>query len=542
MGDRAIWLADVAPEPGGWPVLLLIALLVLGVVAFLVHRARTRGLPGEQRVRLDGEGRRALPGRDERAVVDAPVEITEEMSLREIRAAKQARLATSAQREDAIEREKERRRGTGRTTRSHAVLPTDADDEASAPQDATLASEPEETRATEAASAGATDDAAETAAAPDDRAIKTDADGATTVDGGAEPREKPGSSDSTVPDATSAPPPADAAASESRTHEPAPRTDGDAPASPLATRPTADAIATRGLNEGLAKTRMGFVARLGAIFARPRLDDDALEELEEILFTADIGVRTSEHLLQIVQRRIAHDAEVSPEVVWETLRAEVVRILESPKGTLRESLRQRPAVLLMVGVNGAGKTTTIGKLAAAFADQGKRVLLVAGDTFRAAAVDQLAEWGARTGAEVFRAAEGADPSGVVFDGLQKAEREGFDVVLCDTAGRLQNRRPLMDELEKILRVANKAIPGAPHESILVVDANTGQNALEQAKQFGAVAQLTGVVLTKLDGTAKGGVVIGISHEFGLPIHFVGIGEAVEDLRRFDAREFAEALF
>lgn len=518
MMEAIVFVGDVAPEgPGGlvWVALLLLALVVAGGVWW-----KGRSAPP----RLEGEGTRELPesgartAREERKAIDGPVRITQEMSLREVREAKQARLTGEYKGADAAREERERRRGVGRAT-TGALLPIDDDgdpgSDAAPPAVRTADRGPTHVDAAGQVTAGEAHE-------PD----AGDAAEASAVGEGAEPASDAGAEETAV---------------SSVVREDDGSTRATEPVSPEPKPVPAASSAGRSMADGLAKTRGGFVARLGALFSRPKLDAGTLEELEEILFTADIGVATGQRLLEKVQSRVREDADVRPEVVWGTLREEIVTILAKPKGTLRESLRERPAVFLMVGVNGAGKTTTIGKLAAAFVDQGKRVLLVAGDTFRAAAVNQLVEWGERTGCDVHRAGEGADPSGVVYDGLQRAVAEGYDVVLCDTAGRLQNKRPLMDELEKILRVAAKAIPGAPHESILVVDANTGQNALEQARQFGAVAKLTGVVLTKLDGTAKGGVVIGISDELELPIYFVGIGEAVEDLRRFDAREFAEAL-
>jgi fused signal recognition particle receptor len=298
----------------------------------------------------------------------------------------------------------------------------------------------------------------------------------------------------------------------------------------------------RGLAQGLQKTKGGFVARIGRLFSsKKRLDDETIEELEELLLTADIGVRTSQRLLEAVQVRFA-DGEIEAEQVWDLLRAETSSILASSAGELTPTSPDGPFVLLMVGVNGAGKTTTIGKLASHYVSEGKSVMMVAGDTFRAAAVNQLVEWANRVGCEIHIGQDEGDPSGVIFDGIKKGIESKVDVILCDTAGRLQTKKPLMDELGKIVRVSGKALPGAPHETVLVIDANTGQNAIQQAQLFRDAAPLTGLILTKLDGTAKGGVVIGISEEMQLPIYHIGIGEAVTELRPFDPAEFVDALF
>lgn len=296
------------------------------------------------------------------------------------------------------------------------------------------------------------------------------------------------------------------------------------------------------MREGLARTRGGFLARLGQLFqGRTVVDDGLMEQMEEVLFTADIGVKTSQQLLEAVQRWADSAETPTVEGVWEVLRSEMGAMLRAHQRSLAPDGAHRPLVVMMVGVNGAGKTTTIGKLAARWQGEGRRVMMVAGDTFRAAAADQLLEWSSRVGCLFHRGEEGADPSGVVFDGLKEAVRQDVDVVLVDTAGRLQTKKPLMDELQKITRTTGKAVPGAPHEVVLVLDANTGQNGLQQARLFAEAASLTGVVLTKLDGTAKGGIVLGVSQELRIPVYFVGIGEAPEDLRPFDAEEFVEAL-
>jgi fused signal recognition particle receptor len=295
------------------------------------------------------------------------------------------------------------------------------------------------------------------------------------------------------------------------------------------------------LRTGLERTRGGFVARLaGLLRGRREIPPDLFGRLEEILFGADIGVKTSQKLLELVRERLSSQAISDASAVMALLRQEAARMLsaQAPAGVPSDG---KPRVVLIVGVNGTGKTTTIGKLAARAREAGDKVVLVAGDTFRAAAVDQLEIWARRVGAEFFGAKEGADPSSVIFDGIRRGVAAGADLVLCDTAGRLHTKTNLMEELQKARRVAAKAHPGAPHETLLVLDATTGQNAIAQAQTFKQAMDVTGLVLTKLDGTAKGGVVLGVCEELGLPIRYLGIGERVEDLRDFDPAVFAEAL-
>ena len=295
----------------------------------------------------------------------------------------------------------------------------------------------------------------------------------------------------------------------------------------------------RSLNDGLEATRSkGFLAQLGKIF-KGELKKSVYDELEEILFTADIGVQTSERLLDKVTENLKDKGDGA--AAMQLLREEVESILSACEKPF-EVGPSKPHVILTIGVNGAGKTTTLGKLAAQLMQQGKKVLLIAGDTFRAAAIEQLEEWGQRCGCEVFCRKQGADPSGTIFAGIEYARENGFDVALADTAGRLQNKKELIEELKKIHRVCGKAMSGAPHEILLVLDATNGQNALMQAKEFGEAIDFTGIALTKLDGTAKGGVIIGICEEFRKPVYFIGIGEMTEDLRRFEASEFVDALF
>lgn len=295
------------------------------------------------------------------------------------------------------------------------------------------------------------------------------------------------------------------------------------------------------LKEGLIKTRQNFVEKVERVFTgRKKIDEELYEELEEVLIGSDVGVNTSFELVErlrteVKQRKLSEPAELT--LVMQELIADLLG--EEVRLNLAE---EGPNIILMVGVNGVGKTTTIGKLANRFKNEGKRVLLAAGDTFRAAAIDQLEVWGERCGAEVIKQREGADPAAVAYDAVQAAKSRNIDIVLVDTAGRLHNKVNLMEELRKVKRVIEREIPGAPQEVLLVLDATTGQNALQQAKIFQEAAGVTGIVLTKLDGTAKGGVVLGIQGETRIPVKWIGIGEGLDDLRPFVPQDFAEALF
>ncbi len=292
--------------------------------------------------------------------------------------------------------------------------------------------------------------------------------------------------------------------------------------------------------EGLAKTRESVVERIREIVeGKPRLDEDTLEEIEEILIQADIGVETSLRLIDRLRERYGTgDAEDLEGGVFDVLATELSGTLTSPAPI---DLSHNPTVILIVGVNGAGKTTTIGKLSKRFADDGKRVLIAACDTFRAAAIDQLEVWARRTGADIVRHQAGADAASVAYDAMEAAVARRVDVVLIDTAGRLHTKVHLMEELKKIHRVLSRAVEGAPHETLLVLDATTGQNAVEQARAFHRDVVLTGVVLAKLDGTAKGGVVIAVAEELDVPVRLVGLGEREDDLQPFDPDRFVEAL-
>jgi fused signal recognition particle receptor len=297
------------------------------------------------------------------------------------------------------------------------------------------------------------------------------------------------------------------------------------------------------LRQGLSKTRSGFTGRLDRlVLGKKEISDDLLEELEEILYTSDLGVATTKELINLVQDSVARKELDSPENLKIALKEHIRSFLDVPEMEHTNPSPGEPLIIMVIGVNGVGKTTTIGKVAHGFKEEGKEVMLVAADTFRAAAIEQLVIWGDRVGAEVIKQKNGADPSAVSFDAIASAQSKGTDIVLIDTAGRLHTKVNLMDELKKIQRVVGRKLPGAPHEVWLVLDATTGQNAISQAEIFHEALGVTGIILTKLDGTAKGGIVVGISHQLGLPIRFIGIGEKIEDLRPFDASEFVEALF
>ncbi len=296
------------------------------------------------------------------------------------------------------------------------------------------------------------------------------------------------------------------------------------------------------LKAGVQKTRAGLVDRIEDVIAgKKEIDADLLEELEYTLITADIGVRTTTEILESIRQRVDRRMVSDTAEIKQMIRQHLVQVLENSDRPMPRVL-QPPAVVLVVGVNGSGKTTTIGKLASRFKAEGHSVLLCAADTFRAAAIEQLEIWGGRTGSEVIRQSAGADPSAVLFDALQAAKARKVDYVIVDTAGRLHNKANLMAELEKMKRTAVKVIPSAPHEVLLVLDATTGQNGLEQARKFTDSSGVTGIVLTKLDGTAKGGIVIAIVRELNLPIRYIGVGEKADDLLPFEPEQFVASLF
>ncbi|WP_243369546.1 signal recognition particle-docking protein FtsY [Geotalea sp. SG265] len=296
------------------------------------------------------------------------------------------------------------------------------------------------------------------------------------------------------------------------------------------------------LKQGLTKTHESIIGRIDTLLlGKKQIDADVLEELEEILITADMGVKTTVELIRTLEQRLKRNELGDGEALKAALKQEISDRLAQVNSDLDVSAA-KPFVILVIGVNGVGKTTTIGKLAAQYRRAGKKVLLAAGDTFRAAAAEQLEIWGERVGAEVVRHKEGADPSAVAFDACKAAVARDCDILLIDTAGRLHTKVNLMEEMKKIRRVIEREIPGAPHETLLVLDAATGQNAVSQASLFKEAAQVTGLILTKLDGTAKGGIVVAVSHEFSLPVRYIGVGEGVEDLRRFEPQQFVDAIF
>ncbi|MEO8840908.1 MAG: signal recognition particle-docking protein FtsY [Kofleriaceae bacterium] len=302
-----------------------------------------------------------------------------------------------------------------------------------------------------------------------------------------------------------------------------------------------DAETTAAYQAGLAKTRGGFVARLGKLFGKKQIDAATVDELEEVLFTADIGPRAAERIFQSVKSGLSRADLEDADKIWTQIKKTSRAILELDAKPF-DLDAHKPFVLLVLGVNGVGKTTTIGKLAQKWTLAGKKVLLAAGDTFRAAATEQLEEWASRAKVDIVKGKSGGDPSSVIFDAIKKGVDESYDIVICDTAGRLHSNAGLMDEMKKIGRVSDKAMPGAPHETWMVLDATTGQNAIQQAKTFKADMEISGIVLTKLDGSAKGGVVLGIADELKVPVRFVGVGEQIGDLRPFDPEAFVEALY
>jgi fused signal recognition particle receptor len=294
------------------------------------------------------------------------------------------------------------------------------------------------------------------------------------------------------------------------------------------------------LKEGLTKTRKGFIEKVESLFTGRKIDEESLLELEEILITADVGMKAVEEIMVSLREKAKKGEVRDATSLKEVLKKEMVSILNHPHTLVAHG--NRPFVILAVGVNGVGKTTTIGKLASRFHSQGLSVLLAAGDTFRAAGIEQLEIWAQRANAQFIKHQSGSDPAAVAFDAIAAAQHRGTDVVIIDTAGRLHTKSPLMEELKKVKRVIEKALPGAPQEILLVVDATTGQNALRQAEMFNNTIGVTGVALTKLDGTAKGGIVFAIKKELGIPVRLIGIGESLDDLRDFNPEEFVEALF
>jgi fused signal recognition particle receptor len=298
------------------------------------------------------------------------------------------------------------------------------------------------------------------------------------------------------------------------------------------------------LKKGLSKTRQGFVEQMDRLFlGKKSIDQDLLDELEALLFAADLGVKTSSQMIEGVQQGLKRGELKDPSKVKEFIQREIFRILKSGEKPISINFSQtRPFVFMVVGVNGVGKTTTIGKIASQYSAQGKHVLIAAADTFRAAAVEQLEVWAKRAGADLIKQSKGTDPSAIAFDSIHAAKARNMDLVFIDTAGRLHTKVNLMEELKKVKRIVSREHPGAPHEVLLVLDATTGQNAISQAKLFNEAIGVTGIALTKLDGTAKGGIIVGITEELNIPIRYIGIGEGIDDLKEFNSSEFVQALF
>jgi len=294
------------------------------------------------------------------------------------------------------------------------------------------------------------------------------------------------------------------------------------------------------LKEGLSKTRKSFIEKVETIFTGRKIDEAALEELEEILIMSDVGTKASSEIMSFIREKAKRGEAKDVDTVRELLKHEMALVLGEPQPLV--VFGARPFVILAVGVNGVGKTTTIGKLASRFRSQGLSVLLAAGDTFRAAGIEQLEIWADRADAQVVKHQKGSDPAAVAYDAVVAARNRGIDVVIVDTAGRLHTKSNLMEELKKVKRTIDKAMPGAPQEILLVVDATTGQNALRQSDFFNESVGITGIALTKLDGTAKGGIVFAVKKELGIPVRLIGVGEGIDDLRDFDPKEFVEALF
>lgn len=316
-----------------------------------------------------------------------------------------------------------------------------------------------------------------------------------------------------------------------------------------AKKETLDPVQKESLNQGLEKTKQSFFSKLTRLLVgKSRVDQDVLDELEEILITADVGVETTLKIIERIETRVSQDRVINSDELNQILRDEIIALLEENAANFEGQLKVEkpsdgnPYVLMVVGVNGVGKTTTIGKLAYQMKQAGLKVVLGASDTFRAAAVDQLIIWSERVGVPIVQQGMGADPASVAFDALQSAKAQGADVVIIDTAGRLHNKVNLMQELSKIKRVMDKVVPNAPHEILLVLDGSTGQNAFEQAKQFAQATAINALAVTKLDGTAKGGVIIGISDQMKIPVKYIGVGEKMEDLQLFDRKAFVESLF
>lgn len=300
---------------------------------------------------------------------------------------------------------------------------------------------------------------------------------------------------------------------------------------------------TQKFKSGLSKTSSSLLGAMDSVFSRSRIDEELFEELEDILIGADVGVNTTMEIVERLREEVKAQKLKDPSRLQPLLSEILVEMLQGEEGELSMQIQAEGlTIILVVGVNGVGKTTTIGKLAHHYTQNGKKVILAAGDTFRAGAIEQLDVWGERVGADVIRHQAGSDPAAVIYDGIQAARARGADILLCDTAGRLHSKVNLMEELKKVHRVIQREVPNAPHETLLVLDSTTGQNALQQAKLFHDATQLTGIVLTKMDGTAKGGIAFAIRRELSIPVKWIGLGERMDDLQPFDGEQFVHALF
>lgn len=300
---------------------------------------------------------------------------------------------------------------------------------------------------------------------------------------------------------------------------------------------------TQKFKSGLSKTSSSLLGAMDSVFSRSRIDEELYEELEDILIGADVGVNTTMEIVERLREEVKAQKLKDPSRLQPLLSEILVEMLQGEEGELSMQIQEEGlTIILVVGVNGVGKTTTIGKLAHHYTQDGKKVILAAGDTFRAGAIEQLDVWGERVGADVIRHQAGSDPAAVIYDGIQAARARGADILLCDTAGRLHSKVNLMEELKKVHRVIQREVPESPHETLLVLDSTTGQNALQQAKLFHDATQLTGIVLTKMDGTAKGGIALAIRRELSIPVKWIGLGEKVDDLQPFDGEQFVHALF
>ena len=295
------------------------------------------------------------------------------------------------------------------------------------------------------------------------------------------------------------------------------------------------------LKEGLSKTKKGITEKIDQVLVSlGKIDEELFEELEEILITSDVGIETSMKIIEELKKKVKERRITDPLKVKDLLKEQILEILSDESSDL--NISTSPSVIMIIGVNGVGKTTSIGKIAHVLKNQKKRVLLAAGDTFRAAAIDQLEIWADRANVDLIKHEEGSDPAAVIYDAAASAKARGYDVLICDTAGRLHTKKNLMEELKKISKVLDRELPNASRETLLVLDATTGQNAIAQAKTFSEIADITGIVLTKLDGTAKGGIVIAIKSELKIPVKFIGVGEGIDDLQPFNPKDFVEALF